>query len=56
MNRRSLLCACAVYAHAHASVCIYAQVSLSLLEYIKIKHRSDAFNKHSGLAIFDELG
>ena len=36
MNRRSLLCVCAVYAHARA-------VSLGLLEYIKINHRSDAF-------------
>ena len=40
--------------HLRLCVYIYAQVSLSLLEYIKINHMSDAFNKHSGLAIFDE--
>ena len=32
---------------------IYAQVSSSLLEYVKIYHRSGTFNKHSSLTIFD---
>ena len=64
MYRRSLVCACAVYAHAHACICvcvcvdtsayIYAQVSSSLLKYVKIYHISGTFNKHSSLAIFDE--
>ena len=51
--------------HVHAYVCvcvcgyvcvyiIYAQVSSSLLEYVKIYHRSGTFNKHSSLAIFDK--
>ena len=56
MYRRSLVCACAMYVHTHACVCvcvdtsvyIYAQMSSSLLEYVK------KFNKHSSLAIFDE--
>ena len=62
MYCRSLVCACAVYAHARACVCvcvdtsvyIYAQVSSSLLKYVKINHMSGIFNKHSSLAIFDE--
>ena len=64
MYRRSLVCACAVYAHAHACLCmcgymcvyvrIYTQVSSSLLEYLKIYHRSHTFNKHLSLTIFDE--
>ena len=62
MYRRSLVCACAVYAHARACVCvcvdtsvyIYAQVSSSLLKYVKIYHMSGTFNRHSSLAIFDE--
>ena len=64
MYCRSLLCACAVYAHTCACICvcvcvdasvyIYAQVSSSLLEYVKIYHKSDTFNKHSSLAIFNE--
>ena len=33
---------------------IYAQVSSSLLEYVKIYPKSGTFNKHSSLAIFDE--
>ena len=36
------------------SVYIYAQVSLSLLKYVKIYLMSGTFNKHSSLAIFDE--
>ena len=56
--RRSLLCACAVYASARAYICvcvyIYTQVSSSLLEYVKIYHRGGTFNKHSSLAIFNE--
>ena len=56
------LCLCHVCAHMcmHMCVCvdtsvyIYAQVSSSLLEYVKIYHKSDTFNKHSSLAIFDE--
>ena len=65
MYRRFLVCACAVYAHCtclrmcvclDTSVYIYAQVSSSLLKYVKdIPHRmSGTFNKHSSLAIFDE--
>ena len=54
MYRRSLLCACAMYAHTCASVYIYPQMSSSLLEYVKIHHRSDTFSKHSSLVIFDE--
>ena len=66
MHHRSLLCACAVYVHARACVyvcvpvwirlciCIYAQVSSSFLEYVKIYHRSRTLNKHSSLAIFDK--
>ena len=60
--RRSLVCPCAVYAHACAcvyacvdtSVYIYAQVSSSLREYVKIYHISGTFNKHLSLGIFDE--
>ena len=62
MYRRSLLCVCAVYAHACACICVcvdmsvytYVQVSSSLVEYVKIYHRSGTFNKNSSLAIFDE--
>ena len=54
MYRRSLLCACTVYVHMCAPVYIYAQGSSNLLEYVKIYHMSDTFNKHSSLAIFDE--
>ena len=35
-------------------ICIYTQVSSSLLEYVKIYHRSRTLNKHSSLAIFDK--
>ena len=62
MYCRSLVCACAVCAHACACVCvcvdtsvyIYAQVSSSLLKYVKIYHMSGTFNKQSSLAIFDK--
>ena len=63
MYRRSLLCACTMYAYAQCmcmcvcmdtSVYIYAQVNLSLLEYVKIHHRSGTFSKYSSLAIFNE--
>ena len=62
MYCRFLVCACALYAHASECVCvcvdisvyIYAQVSSSLLEYVKIYHISGTFNKHSSYAIFDE--
>ena len=57
MYRRYLFCACAIYLHPcvclKVSVYIYAQVSSSLLEYVKIYHRSVTFNKHS-LALFDK--
>ena len=54
--------ACAEYVHTlgcicvwiRLCICIYAQVSSNLLEYIKIYHRSRTFNKQSSLAIFDK--
>ena len=54
-------CMC-TYVHAYVCVpvwirlCIriYAQVSSSLLEYVKIYHRSCTLDKHSSLAIFDK--
>ena len=60
------LCLCRVCARTHVPACvcvcvcvdtsmhIYAQVSSSLLGYVKIYHMSGTFNKHSSLAIFDE--
>ena len=56
------LCLCRVCAHMYMRMCvcvdtsvyIYAQVSSSLLEYVRIYHKSGTFNKHSSLAIFDE--
>ena len=43
-----------VYVCVHTSVYINAQVSSSLLEYVKIYQNSGTFNKHSSLANFDE--
>ena len=47
--------------HVHAYVCVpvwirlcIAQVSSSLLEYVKIYHRSRTLNKYLSLAIFDK--
>ena len=70
MYRRFLLCACVMYAHTCVCACvcvcvcvcvyvdmsvyIYTHVSVSLLEYVKIYHRSGKLSKHSCLAIFDE--
>ena len=60
----SSLCLCRVCARTCLRVCvcvcvntsvyIYAQVSSSLLKYVKIYHMSGTFNKHSSLAIFDK--
>ena len=36
------------------SVYIYLQMSLCIVEYVKIHHRSGTLNKHSSLAIFDK--
>ena len=55
------LCLCRVCACTCMRVCvcgyvcvyIYAQVSSSLLEYVKIYHSRGTFHKHSSLAIFD---
>ena len=57
------LCLCHVCARTCMPMCvwihlcmrIYARVSSSLLEYVKIYHRSRTFNKYSSLAIYDEL-
>ena len=56
------LCLCRVCPRTCMHMCvwirlcirIYAQVSSSLLEYVKIYYRSRTFNNHSSLAISDE--
>ena len=68
MYRRSLVCACAVYAHARACMraCVRACVCVCVCVCVNIytqvtrvcqdipHHMSDTFNKHSSLAIFDK--
>ena len=60
MHRRSLGCACAVYAHVRACICvcvdtfvyIYTQVTRVCQDIPH--HMSGTFNKNSSLAIFDK--
>ena len=60
LYHRSLVCAHAMYAHAHA--CIRVRVDTFVYIYTQVTrvcqdiphHMSGTFNKHSSLAIFDK--
>ena len=63
MYRRSLVCACAVYAHVRACImCVCVCMDTFVYIYTQVTricqdiphHISGTFNKHSSLAIFDK--
>ena len=57
MYRRSLVCACAVYAHTRACTCVdtfvYIHTQVTRVFQDIPHHMRGTFNKHSSLAIFD---
>ena len=61
MYRRSLVCACAMYAHARASMCVCVDTLVYIYKQVTRVcqdipyHMSGTFNKPSSLAIFDKL-